>query len=131
MALPFRLRRQNPPRVVIAGVLEQLGLEHRRLARPVSLSGGEQQRVALARVLVADPQVVFADEPTGALDERSGVVVMEALREVASRPDRTVVVVTHDARVADRCDGVTRLRDGAVVSSGAPPAASKTASGAS
>ena len=76
------------------------------------MSGGEQQRTALARVLAQQPQIVFADEPTGALDSRSGELVMTRLGEIAREPGRSVVVVTHDPGVAARCDRVIFLFDG-------------------
>lgn len=71
-----------------------------------SLSGGEQQRVALIRTLVADPDVVFADEPTGALDQSTGQLVFDELRDFSHRPGKCVIVVTHDPRLAGQCDSV-------------------------
>ncbi|OZG49252.1 ABC transporter ATP-binding protein [Bombiscardovia coagulans] len=77
-----------------------------------SLSGGEQQRVALIRTLVADPDVVFADEPTGALDQRTGQLVFEELKAFAHRPGKCVIIVTHDWRLAKLCDFVYIMQDG-------------------
>ncbi|MDR1187523.1 MAG: ABC transporter ATP-binding protein [Bifidobacteriaceae bacterium] len=114
VALPFVLRRVKPPRQRIAETLSRLGLAHRGRARPVGLSGGEQQRVALAKVLVAEPAIVFADEPTGALDQAAGATVVEELRRVADSPMRAVLLVTHSPQVADRCDRVVSLVDGRI-----------------
>jgi putative ABC transport system ATP-binding protein len=92
-------------------LLARLGLEHRASQLPFRLSGGEKQRVAIARALANDPAVVFADEPTGNLDSKSGALVLEALQDVA-REGRTVIVVTHDPRLAGRADVVLELEDG-------------------
>jgi putative ABC transport system ATP-binding protein len=105
-------------------LLERFGLSHRTDHLPHRLSGGERQRVALARALANDPDVVFADEPTGALDSATGALVMDALAEVALE-GRTVVLVTHDANLADRAHARLRLRDGWLVevTRAGPPAA--------
>lgn len=92
-------------------LLERFGVAHRADALPAKLSGGERQRVALARALANDPDVVFADEPTGSLDRRAGAEVVAALREVAG-DGRTVVVVTHDPDVAGAADRVLGIVDG-------------------
>ncbi len=88
------------------------GLEHRR---PGELSGGQQQRVAIARALVPKPQVLFADEPTAALDRRTGAQVMQLLLDAQRHTGVALVVVTHDPEIASRCDSVVALRDGAVL----------------
>jgi len=93
-------------------LVAQLGLADVAAARPHELSGGEQQRFALARALVNDPAVVLADEPTGNLDEVSGATVLELLRAAAADAGRAVVVVTHEAVVTDRANRVLELRDG-------------------
>ncbi len=87
-------------------LLEDLGLDQRVHALPAQLSGGQQQRVALARALVHEPRVVVCDEPTSALDAETGHAVMELLASVAVRPDRAVVVVTHDNRIFDFADTI-------------------------
>jgi putative ABC transport system ATP-binding protein len=94
--------------------LERVGLGKRWDHRPVQLSGGEQQRVALARSLVTDPIIVLADEPTGALDSRNAENVMEIFESLRS-PERAVVLVTHDLGVADRADRKISMRDGEIV----------------
>lgn len=103
-------------------LLERFGLESRFDHLPHRLSGGERQRVALARALANDPDVVFADEPTGNLDSRSGAQVLAALAEVAA-DGRTVIIVTHDLEIASVAHERIELRDGVVVaaSSGARP----------
>ncbi|WP_127507948.1 ABC transporter ATP-binding protein [Actinoplanes solisilvae] len=109
VALPARLarRRVNPD-----DALAQVGLADRASYRPAALSGGQQQRVAIARVLAVRPDVVFADEPTGALDTESGTRVLDLLAGVAR--ERSVVMVTHDLEAAARADRVLVLRDGAI-----------------
>ena len=102
-------------------LLAQLGMEDRTSSLPSQLSGGQQQRVALARALVHKPRLVVSDEPTSALDAKTGYTVMELLSEVAVRPDRAVVVVTHDSRVFDFADTIAHMDDGKIqtVESGA------------
>src|SRR5262245_59446404 len=95
-------------------VLVGLGLKGRTEALPREMSGGQQQRVALARALVHDPRVLVCDEPTSALDAESGRHVMELLRDAAVRPDRAVVVVTHDPRVMGFADVIAHMEDGRV-----------------
>ncbi len=112
VALPYRLRRERPPTDLIEKTLAGVGLSDRAKARPPSMSGGEQQRVALARVLAQQPRIVFADEPTGALDTRSGALVLAKLRQIAHHPQRGVLVVTHDPAVAAQCDRVLFMQDG-------------------
>ncbi|MDQ0646497.1 putative ABC transport system ATP-binding protein [Microbacterium natoriense] len=105
-------------------LLDAVGLADRRRRRPSELSGGQQQRVAIARALVTRPYVVFGDEPTGALDSRSGKQVLELLAHSAREMDQTVVVVTHDPVVASHADRVIFLADGAFAGhlDGATPA---------
>jgi putative ABC transport system ATP-binding protein len=95
-------------------VLARVGLADRADSLPAQLSGGQQQRVAIARALVHEPKLLVCDEPTSAVDARTGQVVMELIREVALRPDRVVVVVTHDARVFGFGDRIITLEDGGV-----------------
>ncbi len=115
VALPYRLQRQKPPVELIEETLAGVGLSERSKARPPSMSGGEQQRAALARVLAQRPRIVFADEPTGALDTRSGKLVLAELQRIAHHPQQTVLVVTHDPAVAAQCDRVIFMRDGRLV----------------
>ena len=114
VALPLRLdgvsRRAAERRT--AGWLDRLGLADKAKARPGELSGGQQQRVAVARALVTDPKVIFADEPTGALDSVAGEQVMEMLTDAARAAGAAVVLVTHDPRVAAYADRGIVVRDG-------------------
>lgn len=96
-------------------ILESVGLCGRQKDRPGDLSGGEQQRVAIARVLACNPDVVFADEPTGALDSRNGRDVLRLLREIANNPSRSVVLVTHDLEAASLADRILVLHDGRII----------------
>jgi putative ABC transport system ATP-binding protein len=98
-------------------LLELVGLTERRHHRPDQLSGGEQQRVSIARALVTEPAVVLADEPTGNLDSRTGAVIMALLRRSCDELGQTIVVVTHDPRAATYADRVIFLKDGHVVDS--------------
>lgn len=127
VALPFLLGGKKPPREALLRVIEEVGLSHRADARPPSMSGGEQQRVALARVLAQEPRIVFADEPTGALDSTSGALVLSRLEAIAREPGRTVLLVTHDPAVAARCDRVLFLADGRLVDEQRPRDASQVA----
>jgi putative ABC transport system ATP-binding protein len=96
-------------------LLTQLGLGQRLRALPSQLSGGQQQRVAMARALVHEPRLIVCDEPTSALDHETGNAVMELLTAIAVRPDRAVVVVTHDSRVFQFADRIAHMDDGRIV----------------
>jgi putative ABC transport system ATP-binding protein len=100
--------------VAAAALLEQLGLGERAHARPNQLSGGQQQRVAFARALIHDPRLVVCDEPTSALDAETGRTVMGLLKKIAVKPDRAVVVVTHDTRIYDYADSIAYMEDGVI-----------------
>lgn len=93
-------------------LLERLGLQERRHARPRELSGGEKQRVAVARALINDPPLILADEPTGNLDSARGQEVMMILHDIARDEDRAVVIVTHDPRLEEVADRIMWLEDG-------------------
>ncbi|MFI5911821.1 ABC transporter ATP-binding protein [Dactylosporangium sp. NPDC051541] len=125
--LPLRLAGQKPNRQTISGVLTQLGLADRRHDRPEALSGGQRQRVAVARALVTEPAVIFADEPTGALDLRSARDVLGLLRSVVDRHGRTVVMVTHDPVAASYADTVMFLADGRLAGALRTPTAAAVA----
>ncbi|WP_181313010.1 ABC transporter ATP-binding protein [Nocardioides campestrisoli] len=113
--LPVVLAGDEPDAAWLAELLDAVGLAGMEGRRPGELSGGQAQRVAIARALFSRPTVVFADEPTGALDSRTGAAVLTLLRETARRLGQTVVVVTHDPRVAAACEQVLLLADGRLV----------------
>jgi putative ABC transport system ATP-binding protein len=115
VALPLRLAGRRPVPGEVSAMLAEVGLGDRAGHRPGELSGGQQQRVAIARALVTRPAVLFADEPTGALDARSGREVLGLLRDAVDRHAQTVVVVTHDPFAAAHADRVLFLADGRVV----------------
>jgi putative ABC transport system ATP-binding protein len=112
VTLPLRLAGRRIPRKRAREALARVGLADKARRRPAQLSGGEQQRVAIARALICEPEVVFADEPTGALDLRSGHAVLDALRAAVDELGQTVLMVTHDPRAAARADRVVFLADG-------------------
>ena len=112
VALPSRLAGRRLSRATVRTALERVGLGDRVRHRPAQLSGGQQQRVAIARALVSEPEVVFADEPTGALDSRSGREVLGLLRETVDGGGRTLVMVTHDPSAAAWADRVVFMADG-------------------
>ena len=96
-------------------VLDRVGLRDRATARPSQLSGGQRQRVTVARALVNNPAIVWADEPTGALDTRTSNDVMELMEELNRTQGLTFVIVTHDPRIGERCHRTIRMQDGLVV----------------
>jgi putative ABC transport system ATP-binding protein len=106
-----------------AALLARLGLETRAGALPSTLSGGQQQRVAIARALVHEPRLVVCDEPTAALDHESGEAVMGLLAANVVRPDRAVIVVTHDSRVLHHAHSIARMDDGRIVGTTRPDGA--------
>ncbi|MEV3855376.1 ABC transporter ATP-binding protein [Streptomyces sp. NPDC050095] len=113
--LPMRLAGQRPDKRRAAEVLAQVGLGDKGRRRPGELSGGQQQRVAIARALVTRPDVIFADEPTGALDTTTAAEVLGLLRSAVDHMGATVVMVTHDPAAAAHADRVLFLADGLIV----------------
>jgi putative ABC transport system ATP-binding protein len=99
-----------------AAALKDVGLGHRLEHYPGQLSGGEQQRVALARAVVAEPRLILADEPTGNLDRTTGTVVMDLLFDLRARMGTTLLLITHDPLLAERCERQVRIEDGRIVS---------------
>jgi lipoprotein-releasing system ATP-binding protein len=107
-------------------VLKQLGMDHRMKHRPAQLSGGERQRVAIARALMNEPQVLFADEPTGNLDAETGRQIMNVLERLHRDRGQTIIMVTHDRGIARQADRVLVLKDGKVDRPGEPKPAVAT-----
>jgi putative ABC transport system ATP-binding protein len=127
IALPLRLDGRRARRSTVRDVAARVGLQDRLRHRPSQLSGGQQQRVAIARALVTRPEVVFADEPTGALDTRTGRDVLALLREVVDADGHTVVMVTHDPAAAAQADSVVLLADGRLAGTLEAPSADEVA----
>ncbi|MFT7841190.1 ABC transporter ATP-binding protein [Saccharothrix sp. BKS2] len=119
--LPLLLGAGAPDPAWPRHVVERVGLADRLGHRPAQLSGGQQQRVAIARALITRPDVVLADEPTGALDSRTGRQVLELLRDIVDGTGQTVLMVTHDPLAASYADQVVFLRDGGLAGSLADP----------
>ncbi|MEV4459631.1 ABC transporter ATP-binding protein [Microbispora sp. NPDC049633] len=127
ITLPMRLAGARADRAWLDEIVGRVGLAGRLGHRPAQLSGGQQQRVAIARALVTRPQVVFGDEPTGALDTMTARDVLRLLREVVDGLGQTVVMVTHDPVAASYADTVLFLADGRIVDAMAAPSAEKVA----
>ncbi len=114
IVLPLSLARRQADEVWRRTVIEAVGLQDRLTHRPAELSGGQQQRVAVARALITRPAVLFADEPTGNLDSRTGGEVLDLLRRSVDEFGQTVIMVTHDANAASIADRVVFLKDGRI-----------------
>ncbi|CAH0122254.1 ABC transporter ATP-binding protein [Paenibacillus sp. CECT 9249] len=112
--MPLLLDKKDPDEVYVSEVADLLGIGDRLTHLPGELSGGQQQRVAIARALIAKPDIIFADEPTGNLDSRSGSEVMRMLCDIRERLGKTIVVITHDSRIANMADRRFTIADGAL-----------------
>ncbi|KOG60396.1 hypothetical protein ADK76_15180, partial [Streptomyces griseoflavus] len=115
ITLPMDIAGRKPDRQWLEKVIQTVGLSGRLKHRPSQLSGGQQQRVAVARALASQPEIIFADEPTGNLDSRSGAEVLGFLRESVQAMGQTIVMVTHDPVAAAHADRVVFLADGRIV----------------
>jgi putative ABC transport system ATP-binding protein len=113
--LPLSIAGEKPEADYFSTLIDAVGLKDRLSHRPAELSGGQQQRVAIARALVSQPDVVFADEPTGNLDSKTGHEILELLRHSVEELGQTIVMVTHEARAAAIADRVLYLADGNIV----------------
>ncbi len=113
LPLIYRGMPSQERKALAKAALESVGLGDRLHHRPLELSGGQQQRVSIARALAGSPEVILADEPTGALDSRSGAEILDLLADLNAR-GQTVLIVTHDRDVARRCRRLVRMRDGRV-----------------
>jgi len=127
IGLPLRLAGHRPNRSAVAAVLSAVGLADRARSRPGELSGGQQQRVAIARALITRPAVLFADEPTGALDTATSRDVLSLLRGLISANGQTIVMVTHDPVAASSADRVVFVADGRIIGELAHPTAETVA----
>lgn len=110
--MPLLLDKKRPDEAYLKQLTRLLGVEDRLSHLPHELSGGQQQRVAIARALIAKPEVIFADEPTGNLDSRSGQEVMELLKTIREKMGKTLVVITHDSRIAAMSERKFSIVDG-------------------
>jgi putative ABC transport system ATP-binding protein len=115
VVLPLSIAGEKPDRAWLEELLSKTGLADRRKHRPAELSGGQQQRVAIARALVTRPTILFADEPTGNLDSKTGGEILDLLRDSARDYNQTIVMVTHEARAAAIADRILFLADGLIV----------------
>ena len=125
ITLPMDIAGRKPDRAWLDQVIDTVGLRPRLKHRPNQLSGGQQQRVACARALASRPEIIFADEPTGNLDSRSGAEVLEFLRESVRAMGQTIVMVTHDPSAAAYADQVVFLSDGRIVDTMPEPTAER------
>ena len=110
--MPLLLDKKQPDEGYLSQLAELLGIRNRLDHLPHELSGGQQQRVAIARALIAQPEVIFADEPTGNLDSKSGGEVMDMLKSIRDRMGKTLVIITHDNRIAVMADRRLTIMDG-------------------
>jgi putative ABC transport system ATP-binding protein len=115
MTLPMSLAGNKPDQAWLDTILKTVRLEDRLTHRPAELSGGQQQRVAVGRALLSKPEIIFADEPTGNLDSRSGAEILTFMRKAVDELGQTIVMVTHDPIAASYADRVVFLADGAIV----------------
>ncbi len=113
--LPIMLDGKKPDREYIDKIIKMLGIEDRLEHLPSALSGGQQQRIAIARALANKPSILFADEPTGNLDKKSGNEVLSLLKYAAKTLGTTLILVTHDLNVAQQADRIIRIEDGKIV----------------
>ncbi|MCD7723742.1 MAG: ABC transporter ATP-binding protein [Clostridiales bacterium] len=114
--LPVMLDKKKPDEQYLNRIIEILGIEERLGHLPSAMSGGQQQRVAIARALANKPAILFADEPTGNLDAKSGSEVLDLLKLIAKELGTTLILVTHDLRVAEQADRILTIEDGKITS---------------
>jgi len=115
VAVPLELAGRDDAMQVAADCLDQVGLSDRLTHYPSQLSGGEQQRVAIARAIAPDPEIIFADEPTGNLDSETGQRIIQLIFDLQKKSGTTLVMITHDREVAGHCDHILYLQDGLLV----------------
>jgi putative ABC transport system ATP-binding protein len=120
VAVPLELLNRGDAFTKAEAALQAVGLAHRLDHYPGQLSGGEQQRVALARAIVHEPEVLFADEPTGNLDGATGAAIVDLMFALRARVGATLFLVTHEDVLAERCDRILRMKDGLIVAEDGP-----------
>ncbi len=125
ITLPSSLAGNKPDEAWLTSVIDTVGLRDRLDHRPSELSGGQQQRVAVARALASQPDIIFADEPTGNLDSRAGSEILDFMRRAVSDLGQTIVMVTHDPVAAGYADRIVFLADGRIVEEMADPTAAR------
>jgi putative ABC transport system ATP-binding protein len=125
ITLPMALAGRKPDQSWVDGVIDTVGLRNRLEHRPSELSGGQQQRVAVARALASRPEIIFADEPTGNLDSRSGAEILDFMGRAVEELGQTIVMVTHDPVAAAHANRVLFLADGRIVDEMAQPTADR------
>ena len=113
--LPLILDSEEDDEEEVTELMESLGIDYCKDKFPAQMSGGEQQRVAIARALITHPSVIFADEPTGNLDSKSGKIVIDALNKISAEYKKTIVMVTHDPQMASYCSRLILLKDGVIL----------------
>ncbi|MBR3044311.1 MAG: ABC transporter ATP-binding protein [Oscillospiraceae bacterium] len=114
--LPILMDGRKPDRVHLETILDMLGLKERRNHLPSQMSGGQQQRVSIGRAIFTSPQVILADEPTGNLDSKNSAEIMELFRRSNKELKQTIIIITHDEKIAEQCDRVIVLSDGKIIS---------------
>ena len=113
--LPLELDGRRPDERQFQSILRLLGMEEKEFYYPNQLSGGQQQRVAIARALMTEPKVLLADEPTGNLDSKNSAEIISLLRESNRRLNQTILLVTHDSRIAEQADRILEISDGKII----------------
>ena len=114
--LPILMDGRKPDQAHLEQILDMLGLKERRDHLPSQMSGGQQQRVSIGRAVFTSPQVILADEPTGNLDSRNSAEIMELFRRSNRELKQTILIITHDEKIAEQCDRILVLRDGKIIS---------------
>jgi putative ABC transport system ATP-binding protein len=118
--LLIRGEREKAAVAAAVGVLDQVGLADRANALPEQLSGGQQQRIAIARALVHKPDLIVCDEPTSALDHRTGHALMQMMKRIVLEGGRSLIIVTHDARIFEFADRIAEMDDGHIIAVSTP-----------
>ena len=116
ITLPIMMDGRKPDKEHLEKILDMLGLKERRDHLPSQMSGGQQQRVSIGRALFTSPQVILADEPTGNLDSKNSAEIMELFRRSNKELKQTIIIITHDEKIAEQCDRVIVLSDGKIIS---------------